>query len=518
VWGFALAAVLVTQFVPVASRAAASGSIAGSVESGGSAVRDICVDVFSASGTLVLQTVTDANGMYAANDLPAGPYKVHFDDCVGPDDYAPEWNGGGRDQNLAPVVTVTVGVTAQVNADLDPWGAITGTVEDTGGSAIRDICVRAFDQLGQGVGWSRTDANGMFTLKIRSLLGTGSYKVRFKDCVAPFEFVPEWNDDRRLPRRVPWVSVTLGDDTEVNAALQRWGAIAGTVTDEITSMPLPDICVRVFRRFPRHAPKGIGWARTDAAGTYQVIIRKTWIGAYKVRFSDCIHPRGYVTEFYDNTFDRWLPTFVIVNRGVITAGIDAALSRGGGGGGGGGGAGSLPRPPPMAVASFAPSGGPVGTRVSIDGSGFTGATGVSFNDVPSLFTVDSDTHITASVPPGASAGVISVSTPSGTTRSVATFAVGHGRAVTLWFGRSLWASGTVRVSDGFERCREETSVAIQRYRSGGWHLVKKGLTDLHGYYRIRLHDLAGRYRASLKSVVLESGDICEASASRPRPN
>ncbi len=90
--------------------------------------------------------------------------------------------------------------------------------------------------------------------------------------------------------------------------------------------------------------------------------------------------------------------------------------------------------------------------------------------------------------------------------------------MTLWFGRSLWASGTVRVSDGFERCREATSVAIQRYRSGGWHLVKKGLTDLHGYYRIRLHDLAGRYRASLKSVTLESGDICEASASRPRPN
>ena len=122
VWGFALAAVLVTQFVPVASRAAASGSIAGSVESGGSAVRDICVDVFSASGTLVLQTVTDANGMYAANDLPAGPYKVHFDDCVGPDDYAPEWNGGGRDQSLAPIVTVTVGTTTQVNADLDRLG------------------------------------------------------------------------------------------------------------------------------------------------------------------------------------------------------------------------------------------------------------------------------------------------------------------------------------------------------------------------------------------------------------
>ena len=91
--------------------------------------------------------------MYTANDVPAGGYKVHFTDCVVPDDYAPEWNGGGRDQSLAPVVTVTVGSTIQVNAELDPWGAITGSVEDVGGSEIRNICERAFDQFGTGVGW-----------------------------------------------------------------------------------------------------------------------------------------------------------------------------------------------------------------------------------------------------------------------------------------------------------------------------------------------------------------------------
>jgi uncharacterized repeat protein (TIGR01451 family) len=328
---FVAAVVLASQFVPVASQAGASGSIAGSVEDvGGSAIQGICVDVVDvATGIRTQQTVTDANGMYTAADLAPGSYKVRFSDCVAPNDFATEWNGGVREKHLASPVTVSVGGVVEVDASMDPWGAVTGSVEDVGGSAIRDICVRAFDQVGRGVGWSRTDANGMYTLKIRSLLGTGSYMVRFKDCIAPNEYVPEWNGDRRLMRHVRVVTVTVGQDTQVDAALERWGAISGTVTDEATSMPLPDICVRVFRRILRHhVPKGVAWARTDADGTYTVIIRKTWIGFYKVRFSDCIHPRGYVTEFYDNSFNRWRPTFVTVNRGKITSGIDAALSGG----------------------------------------------------------------------------------------------------------------------------------------------------------------------------------------------
>ena len=173
----------------------------------------------------------------------------------------------------------------------------------------------------------------------------------------------------------------------------------------------------------------------------------------------------------------------------------------------------------MRIASFAPTVGPVGTGITIDGTGFTGATGVWFNDVASSsFTVNSDAQITAVVPAGASAGVISVSTAGGTTKSVGTFAVSHARLVTLRLGRSLFASGTVRVTDGFGMCRRGASVAIQRYSSGGWHLVANGVTDAHGAYRIRIHDVGGRYRALLKRVTLGSGDICGASASRPLPS
>ena len=76
------------------------------------------------------------------------------------------------------------------------------------------------------------------------------------------------------------------------------------------------------------------------------------------------------------------------------------------------------------VSSFTPSSGTVGTEVTITGSTFTGATGVAFNGTPaSVFTVDSNTQIRATVPNGATTGKISVTNAAGTGESVANFIV-----------------------------------------------------------------------------------------------
>ena len=56
-----------------------------------------------------------------------------------------------------------------------------------------------------------------------------------------------------------------------------------------------------------------------------------------------------------------------------------------------------------------------GDTIIITGSGFTGATGVSFDGTPaSAFTVDSDTQITAISPAGTGTVDITVTTPDGT--------------------------------------------------------------------------------------------------------
>jgi len=75
------------------------------------------------------------------------------------------------------------------------------------------------------------------------------------------------------------------------------------------------------------------------------------------------------------------------------------------------------------VTSFSPTCGPVGTVVTISGTGFTGATSVKFATTSASFTVNSDTQITASVPKGATTGTISVTTPDGTGVSNVDFSI-----------------------------------------------------------------------------------------------
>ena len=78
---------------------------------------------------------------------------------------------------------------------------------------------------------------------------------------------------------------------------------------------------------------------------------------------------------------------------------------------------------PPAIANFTPTSGPPSTVVTINGSGFTGASAVKFNTTNASFTVNSDVKITATVPTTATTGKISVTNSMGTAVSTANFTV-----------------------------------------------------------------------------------------------
>ena len=81
--------------------------------------------------------------------------------------------------------------------------------------------------------------------------------------------------------------------------------------------------------------------------------------------------------------------------------------------------------PAPAITSFSPSSGAVGSSVTINGTGLTGATSVKFGGVSAgTFSVNpSGSQITATVPTGAVTGKISVTTPGGTATSATDFKV-----------------------------------------------------------------------------------------------
>ena len=114
---------------------------------------------------------------------------------------------------------------------------------------------------------------------------------------------------------------------------------------------------------------------------------------------------------------------------------------------------------PPTLTSFAPTSGPVGSSVTLSGTTFTGATAVRFNGVSASFTVTSDTAIQATVPPGATTGPLSVTTPGGTATSPNTFTV----TVTLTVTKTGIIGGTETSGDGGINCGTTCSAS---YNSG----------------------------------------------------
>ena len=83
-----------------------------------------------------------------------------------------------------------------------------------------------------------------------------------------------------------------------------------------------------------------------------------------------------------------------------------------------------PSGPPPQVSGFSPSKGPIGTVVTISGTGFSHATVVRFGGTNAAsFTIASDKKITAVVAAGTTTGTVSVSGPGGTGTSAKAFQV-----------------------------------------------------------------------------------------------
>ncbi len=79
--------------------------------------------------------------------------------------------------------------------------------------------------------------------------------------------------------------------------------------------------------------------------------------------------------------------------------------------------------PAPALASFRPTSGAVGTRVTITGTALEDASSVTIDGVGAAISKDSATKINFTVPSGATSGKIKVSTPSGTGVSSTKFTV-----------------------------------------------------------------------------------------------
>ena len=131
---------------------------------------------------------------------------------------------------------------------------------------------------------------------------------------------------------------------------------------------------------------------SGAAGATVTISGSAFVGASQVTIAGV--PATFTVSSY-STIKATVP--VIVSPGPITVttpdGIATSTAS----------FGIVP-----VISGFTPTHGKVGTSVAITGSGFTGASAVKFNTAAAVFTVTSDTAITATVPAAAITGKITV--------------------------------------------------------------------------------------------------------------
>jgi hypothetical protein len=103
--------------------------------------------------------------------------------------------------------------------------------------------------------------------------------------------------------------------------------------------------------------------------------------------------------------------------------------------------------PKPKITSFVPAAGAgVGVTVTINGTGFTGATAVLFNGDGADFTVNSDKSISATVPDGATTGKVEIDNPAGSGLSALAFTIISAPTVVSFLPTSGTVGTTVTIT------------------------------------------------------------------------
>ncbi|MFV9506161.1 MAG: MSCRAMM family protein [Oscillochloridaceae bacterium umkhey_bin13] len=306
------------RVAPAPLRATGSGVISGRVQqTSGAGLGGVLVKVFDASGSLLLSTLSVADGSFVTPaSLGSGTYLVQALPGATNDPALANFAAN----EVADVSVVDATTTAGVVVTLPAAGGLTGIITG-GGAPIKDVRVYAEDATGNVVGGTVTNSSGAYT--ITNLL-PGEYTLAF---------------DRRAAERggayVGAKSVTAnvseGTITPVaNFALQRSatsGTLGGTVRDATSGAGIADVLVVITNTendFVSIATSGADGSYTSGAlppGNYRL--------QFVTLFSRSSTTAQYSGAIYNNAANFAAATPVTVGVGEAVSGIDAALTAGG---------------------------------------------------------------------------------------------------------------------------------------------------------------------------------------------
>ncbi|HEX9066951.1 MAG TPA: carboxypeptidase regulatory-like domain-containing protein, partial [Streptosporangiaceae bacterium] len=297
----------------------------------GHPVGDVCVFLnpvtgAGAGGNFGLG-VLDRQGRFSAGNLPPGQYQVIYSGMFNPrrgcarSPYA-DWQFGGTGVGAAPGLISARGgtVTTGANAILPPAGRISGTVTDTAGRALPNLCVQAIAASGAGT-FAGTSRHGTYTL---GALPPGRYKVEFTSCSGDFVFfgqtglnyASQWYKNK-LSRASASVVVVRPSvtTTGIDGALARGGSVSGQVTYRPNGRPVSFVCVDALS--DRGGVLTDHFALTDRRGHY--LVDGLGTDRYELEFQPCSGESALTSAIKGG---------VSVVAGQLRRGVNSALALG----------------------------------------------------------------------------------------------------------------------------------------------------------------------------------------------
>lgn len=276
---------------------------------------------------------TDTLGVYDVGGLPTGTYRVEFipNDSALTTEY---WNNT-YDFDLATPVEVTAGTTtADIDAQFEIGGSISGNVSADAGGAIEGAAVMVFDAdwdpmwFEAGDPWY-TDKNGDYV--IGGLPG-GQYYV-IAGCDPALGLAGEYYNDTYVREESDPVSVAMGVETPgIDIGLAASSAsISGTVTLAEGGPALGGWVWVEPLDVPYPANWYLaGWAELGADGTYSMT--SLMPGDYVVSFDYWPDFGDWRGEYYDNVpydLPELADELAITGLDTVHTGIDAVLGESG---------------------------------------------------------------------------------------------------------------------------------------------------------------------------------------------
>ena len=227
--------------------------------------------------------------------------------------------------SVTPVV-IEPGSSQAIDVELELAGKISGKVTTAkDGQPIEGIQVTAFKET-EGV-WEPvandvSAAEGIYTIAGLPADAVG-YRIEFAD---PFyNHVPQFYDGAESIETAEDVPVEAGVTTwGIDAALQEFGSIGGTVTSATDSAPIAGAWVTAYQQMGGYW-EPISGTETEPDGTYR--LGGLVDGAYRIEFVDPIG--NHALEYYDDAKTVEAATSLNVTVGEAISGIDASLDVGG---------------------------------------------------------------------------------------------------------------------------------------------------------------------------------------------